>query len=326
MSDFPHVQTTLLTFLFLLGTIASCGFGKWYSICLEALGTVTLIYQCFIIFPYTPLARKQSKGIGNSSDTKACISILEANVFMENRDFKKLLDLVAQKEPDVVILLETDKKWEEALSSLEDAYPYHVKHPLDNTYGVLVYSRLKIRESSIHFLVQEDVPSVEADLQLRNGQIIRLYVVHPEPPSPNHNHRSTERDAELIMIGKKAHGCKVPVIVAGDLNDVAWSHTTRLFQRLSGLLDPRIGRGFYNTFHVDYPLLRWPLDHLFHSEHFLVRKIERLSSMGSDHFPMFIDLCLAPVKGPLTNGNPEAFDEEDLDESKETLEKAGEGS
>jgi len=37
-------------------------------------------------------------------------------------------------------------------------------------------------------------------------------------------------------------------------------------------------------------LLRWPLDHFFHSAHFRVVRIKRLTDIGSDHFPMFIEL------------------------------------
>ena len=107
---------------------------------------------------------------------------------------------------------------------------------------------------------------------------------------------------------------RAPVIIGGDLNDVAWSRMTRLFLRTSGLLDPRRGRGFYNTFHADRWYMRFPLDHLFHSEHFTVSNIERLGFVGSDHFPILIDLRYAPFKMDehevLENRR---FDEEEID-------------
>jgi hypothetical protein len=41
--------------------------------------------------------------------------------------------------------------------------------------------------------------------------------------------------------------------------------------------------------------LRVPLDHVFHSPHFRLIKIERINdSCGSDHFPVYIKLSLEP--------------------------------
>ena len=45
-----------------------------------------------------------------------------------------------------------------------------------------------------------------------------------------------------------------------------------------------------NTFHADYPLLRWSLDHIFHSTDFALVDMKRLAHIGSDHFPIYVVL------------------------------------
>uniref|UniRef100_UPI0025BE47A7 endonuclease/exonuclease/phosphatase family protein n=1 Tax=Aquisalimonas sp. TaxID=1872621 RepID=UPI0025BE47A7 len=107
----------------------------------------------------------------------------------------------------------------------------------------------------------------------------------------------------------------VPVIVAGDFNDVAWSHTTYLFKRIEGLLDPRVGRGLFNTFDTRSRLLRYPLDHVFASQHFLLVELRRLPDIGSDHFPMLVVLDYDPgASVAKEEPQPDAGDEQEADE------------
>ncbi|HKK40547.1 MAG TPA: hypothetical protein VJ949_14095 [Cryomorphaceae bacterium] len=58
----------------------------------------------------------------------------------------------------------------------------------------------------------------------------------------------------------------------------------------------------FNTFPVGYPLMRWPLDHLFHSHHFTLNSIKRLPSIGSDHFPLFASLSYTPAQKDRQDG------------------------
>jgi len=161
---------------------------------------------------------------------------------------------------------------------------------LDNTYGMLLFSKLSLENAEVRNLIKEGIPSIKTDIVLENKVRLKFFGIHPEPPVPSENPYSTERDAEILLVAKEIQDMDQPVLVAGDLNDVAWSYTTKLFLKISGLLDPRRGRGFFNTFHAKHKLLRWPLDHLFCSKHFCVHTIQRLNATGSDHFPMFISL------------------------------------
>lgn len=107
-----------------------------------------------------------------------------------------------------------------------------------------------------------------------------------------------------------------------------WSYTTKLFQRTSGLLDPRIGRGFFNTYSVFVPFFRYPLDHVFYSEHFKLVDLKKLPKFGSDHFPVCVELQYEPAAAqqqevPQADASDQAEAQEMIEEG---LEKAGEKS
>lgn len=249
------------------------------------------LYHFWWIYPYLPVSRNQTPSV-DTTDESNSIRILSANVLMHNKNSSGLLDLVGKHDPDVVVTLETSQWWENRLDTLLPEYPYACKCALENLYGMHVYSRLALSDVETAFIVEDDKPSMHMTVELRSGKTLRLHALHPAPPSPTENLTSSERDAELIVIAKSLKDEHRPVIVTGDMNDVAWSATTQLFRRISGLLDPRVGRGFYNTFHAGYPLIRWPLDHLFHSKHFRLVHLSCLPSFGSDHFALLSELQL----------------------------------
>lgn len=306
--DFPRLQIAVITVGLLAAQIALSDLSEPSMAALLALTAGCLLYQAWWIFPYTrpfPNEVKLAKA-GAPGDT---IRILTANVLTPNRNTDALIALIREHQPHVFVTLETDAWWQERLDVLESDYPYSMKCPLDNLYGMHVYSRLELRDSAIQFLVEDDIPSMHAMAVLPSGRKVRMHFVHPAPPSPTEHDESTERDAELLVVAKSVAGLDTPVIVAGDLNDVAWSTTTRLFRKISGLLDPRVGRGMFNSFHADYWFFRWPLDHLFHSKHFTLSFIKRLPHFGSGHFPVLVELSFDQARGAHQEGlAPDAAD------------------
>lgn len=269
---------------------------------LAATGATTL-WQARKIFPYTSIAPTQVQRStvgtvkGRSLETRRHPSfrLLITNVLMENTRHDLLLRVIEDAAPDVVLAVETDAAWARGLEPLERTYPHVLKQPQENYYGMMLFSRLPLVEARTDFLVQDDIPSMHAVLELPGGVHVSLHGIHPRPPEPIRDQDSTPRDAELVVMGKTIGDEEDrPTVVAGDLNDVAWSPTSELFIRLSGLLDPRRGRGFYNSYNAKNPVFRYPLDHVFHSNDFRLVDLQRLPKVGSDHYPMLIELSYEP--------------------------------
>jgi endonuclease/exonuclease/phosphatase (EEP) superfamily protein YafD len=284
--EYPRYQKFILCCLVLTGFIFLNRFTDTFSLVTFIIISLSVIYLAYKISPYTPLARSEMKRI-KEVDKKNQVKLFSANVYQENTKYQKMITQIRECDPDIIMLLETDTLWEHETDILIKDYPHCLKVPLSNTYGILFYSRFQITEGAIKYIVDKEVPSIEATIKLPSGQPVKLWGLHPKPPVPGEDDRSTAKDKEIMKLAFKAKDQSLPVIVMGDLNDVAWSYVTELFRKTSGLLDPRRGRGFYSTFSANNWFMRFPLDYVFCSAHFGLIRMKKLGHNGSDHFAMF---------------------------------------
>jgi endonuclease/exonuclease/phosphatase (EEP) superfamily protein YafD len=319
IGDFPRQQILVLAATTaVLSWLFSDNGGGWLVI--EATLIAVALVQLWFILPFTPLWRKQSADYDPASDRGEALRLIASNVKMSNRKFSDLIGEIERRDPDIFVLMEVDRRWMDAIGGLLENYPHVVAQPQENSYGMVLASKLELSETEVDCLLTEGVPSIVTSVTTPEGQRFRLFSIHPEPPVP---HRGTEgRDGETGLVALRVADEALPVLVTGDLNDVAWSGTTTRFRRISRLLDPRIGRKVFSTFDARYPLIRWPLDHLFHSPQFRLQALTRLPACGSDHFPVMFDLVLC--RDEEAESRPEPANGEDLERARDLVSQAKE--
>ncbi|WP_372916924.1 endonuclease/exonuclease/phosphatase family protein [Salegentibacter sp.] len=327
--DYMHIQLTLLTLTAIAAYFIRFDI-KWVQdYIFMGILLACFAFQFLKIYPYTPLSAHE---IGDSQNSEAPqISLFTANVLQKNEEHQKVVDEINRFDPDVMVFTETNTRWKNEISkNLDESYRYKVEVPLDNTYGMLVYSKLELIDPQVQYMIDDSIPSIHTKIRLPEGNLIQLFAIHPTPPMPQHNPSSSDRDAEMMKIAKMSLEREVPVVVIGDFNDVAWSETTSLFQSVGKLLDIRVGRGFYNTFNANNLLMRWPLDYIYTSEEFRLKEIKLGENIGSDHFPLFASLSFEPEKAeeqepePPNENQLERVNKQIEEEEEENVEKAKE--
>ncbi len=318
--DFPRMQLLFLLFVPLLATVAHAwttrSFRREHWILLVGV-VATACWQAAHALPFTPLWPKE---LADSSG-QPNLRVMVANIEFDNTQYDAVSQVIQEYDPEVLLLVEINSDWRTALGSLREAYPYHIEAIRDEGLGLALWSKIPVQREEVEYLVTERRPSIFATVVLPDGAPIRFAGVHPTPPGLDDETQggrrdSRVRDAELVLVAKEVQADPDSAwVVTGDFNDVAWSHTTRLFKRLSGLRDPRVGRKLLNTYHADYPLLRYPIDHVFLSKGSTVERLQRVSLPGSDHFAILADVY---VTG---HPKPDPSSPSDRSEAKEIVEE-----
>jgi len=318
LGDFPRLQLAVLTVIPLACLIA-VGIGQQFhtevyvlmAICLALIG-----WQVSHFIPYTPAFGYEIPT--RSDEDPAGLQVAIANLKFDNPTKPECLDVLREFGTDLLLLIEVNQEWDDLLAGLRDDYPHRTGVVLEEGLGLALYSKRPLKNAEVRYLITETRPSIFAEVELDNREVLSFVGLHPTPPGlydeeTDERHDSRLRDGELMLIADEvADQPRRSWLVTGDFNDVAWSHTTRLFKRMSGLKDPRVGRKLLTTYHSEYPPFRYPIDHVFMTENARLERLERRYLPGSDHFGVIVEFALTAM--PKVDPEPEGNDEEQAEE------------
>ena len=299
MLDF--VREPMIYLAALLAVLALFVGGRHRIMALGAL-LVSIAINLWRIWPYTALAPAQVP-LPDQVDGFSCARVLAFNVLQTNDRYGETAALIESVDPDILLLMETNEAWIDALEPQLSRYGYRRDMPLENKYGMAFATRLAVEDARMVANTSANTPTLYATMRMEDGARFELVGLHPRPPRPGESTES--RDANIARAGSVTPDGLDNVLAIGDFNDVPWSRTTQRFVADGNYRDPRAGRGSFATFPADYAFLGWPLDQIFVREGVKVEELELGDDVGSDHLPLIAKVCVAPDPGGASS-EPEA--------------------
>ncbi len=230
------------------------------------------------------------------------LRLVSLNVHTDNQNHAAALKFLQNAEADVILVMEVNDTWLEALQPLRARYPAVVAQPREDNFGIALYSRLPLTNSAILELGSAAVPSLATTLTV-GGQPVWLLGTHPLPPGSAAYAR--RRNEQLQQIAALVRRQTPPVIVLGDLNCTPWSPDFRELRRASGLKNAAARCGLVGSWPAAFPFGRLPLDHGLVSPAIRVLDKQTGPPVGSDHLPLIIDLIIPAQTGRRSNPAPD---------------------
>ena len=256
-----------------------------------ALGLVALA-----MFQTIPLVRYSGANpVRPDPSSNARLRILLSNILYENETYEDLEHLIRVEKPDIVALVEFAPGWSDELASIRAEYPYRVEHPTGASGLALWFKEEPIMIGTPEWLVQDSHPVVHARFVFA-GKPRELWLVHPRSPL-SYKRFLKPGNAELDAIAARVKETGGSTIVIGDLNCTDGSAHFGDLLATTGLRDSRLGFGRQGSWPTDQ-FYRIAIDHVFVSRDIAVCGRRLGEMVGSDHFPVIVDLAPA---APETN-------------------------
>jgi endonuclease/exonuclease/phosphatase (EEP) superfamily protein YafD len=276
---FTHFPLQIASGL-LVVILATLLFRRWIP---AAIGLLCLLPHLAALSYYYPSHEFSTK----PSDFR----VLSFNVLTSNQSHDTVLAYLSERDADVIFLTEINPDWVEALSPLDSDYPYRVKFPRHDNFGMALYSRHPFASHEILFIEGTRVPLVHAVIDL-GGHELEVIGCHPVPPMGFP--QASARNDYLAGLAGIATINTLPAVIFGDFNATVWSPHLRDFIKTTSFKDSGRKRGFQSTWRRLNPFFSIPIDHIFHNAALTCTSRQIGPALGSDHRPVIAEFALTP--------------------------------
>ncbi|MDE0839885.1 MAG: endonuclease/exonuclease/phosphatase family protein [Kiritimatiellae bacterium] len=229
-------------------------------------------------------------GQGGDVTSVPSVRVMLLNVNTTMGDPAAVRRLVVAEDPDVLLLQEVSASWLQQLHAVLVAYPYTVREPREDNFGIALYSKYPLSNTRVVLSPDVAVPSIRAELAIA-GQRVCLIAVHTVPPKSGYMARA--RNLHLKQVADWVDS-ELPTVLFGDLNVSSYSPYFGDLLRSSGLRDSMRGYGVQASWPTMWPWLHIPLDHVLISEQLMVQERRVGPNAGSDHFPVLFSFAWRP--------------------------------
>lgn len=221
------------------------------------------------------------------------LRVMSYNLLSTNESYSTVIEYIQTIDPDLVLLHEASRPWEVAVESAELDYQIIRPRSDELIFGTLVLVKGEDVEAVSYGFASAAPRAVSVEF-VPDGWNRPVTALGIHPLAPTDEERAALRNAQIGFAADWAAGQTGAFLVAGDFNATPWSWSFRRLLDEGELHNSQVGFGLQPSFSTESNLLlRVPIDHLVHSASLEVTGRHLGPAMGSDHFPLIVDLQVA---------------------------------
>ncbi len=217
------------------------------------------------------------------------VRFMISNIFSSNIHFDEAIELFIKTKPDFLVILELNEIWNKKLDALKDSFPYEIRLPRNDNFGIALFSKYPLEDAQISPLLDGMTPAVITKSNV-NGHQINILGVHTLPPISSSYFN--KRNQQLRLLGEHASKSEIPLVLLGDLNTTMWTSSFIKFLKISNLKDTRLAQGINPTWPTQLYFLQIPIDQILVSSEWEVLNLHSVNLAGSDHQSLVLDANL----------------------------------